>query len=93
MTDYKLLEEIKKLSEEIGDIGRQIINLSADVSKVSESTKDVNKTLLKLNVNIEEASNSSGKLTRALNRITLWGIVITGAGVFFAFFKFLYRGL
>jgi hypothetical protein len=37
--------------------------------------------LIKLNANLENANASSGKLTKALNRITLVGVIIAGLGV------------
>jgi len=37
--------------------------------------------LIKLNKNLETANTSSGKLTKALNRITLAGVIIAGLGV------------
>lgn len=40
--------------------------------------------LNKLNENLVTANESSEKLTKALNRITFWGVIIAGAGVLVA---------
>lgn len=49
--------------------------------------------LKKLNENIEAANNSSTKLTEALNRITLAGIIIAGIGVTVSVINFIFQYL
>lgn len=51
---------------------------------VYRAVGDIRDSLQTLNVNIKEANESSTKLTRALNKITLWGAIIAGVGVFVA---------
>lgn len=38
----------------------------------------------KFSKNIEESSRASEELTKALNRITLWGVIIAGISLFIA---------
>ncbi len=40
--------------------------------------------LNKLNGNLKESSESSTRLTKALNRLTFWGVLIAGFGVLIA---------
>ncbi len=56
----------------------------------------INEELKNLNSNIEKAITSSEKLTKALNKITLAGVIISSIGVaislayfFFEIFKFI----
>ncbi len=45
---------------------------------------DIRNNLVELNKNLNESNNSSSKLTRALNKITLFGVIIAGLGVLVA---------
>ena len=51
----------------------------------------IDEKLGKLNKNIEEANESSTKLTRALNRITLAGVIIAGLGIIVAVANLLFE--
>lgn len=51
---------------------------------VWKAVGDIRDSLQKLNSNINEANESSTRLTAALNKITLWGAIIAGAGVLVA---------
>lgn len=52
---------------------------------------DMRDGLNKLNDNIKNANDLSTKLTKALNRITFWGVVIAGAGIILAFLGLLFE--
>jgi hypothetical protein len=45
---------------------------------------DMRKQLEKLNANLEESSAVSDRLTRALHRIFLWGVIVASLGVLVA---------
>ena len=45
---------------------------------------DIRKQLEKLNANLEESSAVSDRLTRALHRISLWGVIVAALGVLVA---------
>ena len=63
-------------SEDLSEIDR-LLN-SGHPAKTSAG---VGKALLNLTSEISKASVESGKLTNALNRITLAGVIIAGIGV------------
>lgn len=50
---------------------------------------DIRDSLQTLNVNIKEANESSTKLTKALNKITLFGVIIAGSGIVVASASFI----
>jgi hypothetical protein len=65
-------------------------------SGVCHTIGEIKNNLIKLNENLEKANESSGKLTTALNQITLFGVIIAGLGVLtailslgFDFYKYL----
>ncbi len=47
--------------------------------------------LTDLNKNLENANKSSAKLTRALNKITLWGVIVASIGVLVALGALIFR--
>lgn len=51
---------------------------------VWKAVGDIRDSLQELNINLKQANDSSAKLTQALNKITLWGVIITGAGILVA---------
>ena len=51
---------------------------------VWKAVGDIRDSLQTLNVNIKDANESSTKLTRALNKITLWGVIVAGSGIMIA---------
>ncbi len=48
------------------------------------SIGEIKNSLINLNENLEKANESSGKLTKALNNITLFGVIVAGLGVLVA---------
>lgn len=53
-------------------------------SKTSTQVGDLGHKIDRLNTNLEESNKSSDKLTAALNRITLAGVIIAAIGVLVA---------
>jgi len=51
--------------------------LFATIGRIETNLADLNK-------NIKESNNSSINLTSALNKITLWGVIIAGSGILVA---------
>lgn len=49
---------------------------------------DIRDSLQELNINIKNANESSSKLTFALNKITLWGVIVAGLGILVALANF-----
>jgi len=51
---------------------------------VWKAVGDIRDSLQTLNANIKEANDSSTRLTKALNTITLWGVIVAGSGIIVA---------
>lgn len=89
---------------EFGKNREEKIDKFLDILAAFHSTKEtpigiystfgrIEDNLKKLNQNIEAANNSSGRLTKALNRITLAGIIIAGIGVLVSVINFVFQYL
>jgi hypothetical protein len=57
-------------------------------SKTSSQLAYLKNQIGRLNTNLEESNESSDKLTRALNKITLWGVIIAGVAAMIAIGNF-----
>lgn len=44
----------------------------------------IKEQLIALNANLKDSSDSSDRLAVALNRLTLWGLIVAGSGVMIA---------
>lgn len=62
------------------------IGLYSKIGKIEERIDELNKKLT-------ESNDSSDRLTRALNKITLAGIVIAGLGVIISILNFIFQYL
>ena len=56
---------------------------------VWKAVGDIRDSLQELNANIKQANESSTKLTAALNKITLWGVIVAGSGILVALSSFI----
>ena len=64
---------------------KQIQDLTARaVTKLTEEIKVLETT-------IKKADESSSKLATALNRLTLWGVIVVGTGILAALIQFLFE--
>jgi hypothetical protein len=52
---------------------------------------EIRGNLVKLNDNIKDANNSSDKLSKALNNLTLYGVIVAGCGVIVAIINLIIR--
>ncbi|MCF7835625.1 MAG: hypothetical protein K9M15_00685 [Candidatus Marinimicrobia bacterium] len=80
--------KIGYLNGKIERLQKTIDNFSVDLQK---NIKNTNDELIKLNGNIQDASSSSTQLAKALNKLTLFGVLVAGLGAFLMFIKFLYE--
>src|SRR3989344_646850 len=71
-------------SSQLGYLQNKIERLQNNVSQLNES-------FIKLNENIQKADKSSTKLAAALNRLTLGGVIVAGAGILLVLIKFLFE--
>lgn len=60
-----------------------------DYPGMRKAVGDIRDSLQELNSNIKVANESSTKLTAALNKITLWGVVVAGSGIIVALAAFI----
>lgn len=82
-------EDINQNGGTVGTgINRAIHKLTVAIfnsgSKTSTQVGYLGNKIDRLNANLEEANKSSDKLTKALNGITLAGVIIAGIGVLIA---------
>jgi predicted RNase H-like nuclease (RuvC/YqgF family) len=96
MSNFELegWEEINQNGGTVGTgINKAIHKLTVAIfnsgSKNSTQISYLGDKIDKLNINLEESNKSSDKLTKALNRITLAGVVIAGIGVLVAVGNFI----
>lgn len=61
------------------------------IDYTARATEKLVVKLNELNETVREASVSSGNLTKALNHLTFWGIIIAGVGVLVAFGNFIFE--
>ena len=71
-------------SSQLGYLQNKIKGLEGSVDKLNQQFK-------KLNENIEKADASSSKLAKALNRLTLGGVIVAGSGILLALAQFLFE--
>jgi len=71
-------------SSQLGYLQNKIERLQNNVSQLNES-------FIKLNENIQKADKSSTKLAAALNRLTLGGVIVAGAGILLVLIQFLFE--
>lgn len=94
--DKKEWEDINSNGGTIGTgINRAIHKLVHSIVNtrltISSQLSNLQSRIDNLNKNIEEANRSSSELSSSLNRLTLWGVIITGTGIVFAMVQFLYE--
>ena len=61
------------------------------VLEVSKSVNDLAPKLDKIVVSMDKASKSSERLARALNYLTLWGVVVSGLTLTWSIIQFFIR--
>lgn len=102
LTDKNIVSVIKathklvvSLANLRSGVSSQMSYLQNKVEKLQESINTLNADLKKgteqLNKNLENASTSSAKLAGALNRLTLWGVLVATAGVIVVLTRFLFE--
>lgn len=72
-------------------ISSQLGYLQNKIERLHNSADRLNQSFEKLNENIKKSDESSTKLATALNRLTLWGVIVVGSGIFLAFIQFIFE--
>lgn len=80
-------EKIDKFLDAVGWWHHQ----KEDRPGVWKAVGDIRDSLQELNSNIKEANETSTKLTAALNKITLWGVIVAGSGILVAIANFIFE--
>lgn len=76
------------VSSKIGYLNNKVERLHASIDRLDNTIKE---SVEKLSKDMEGASKSSANLASALNRLTLYGVLIASVGVFVSFLQFLYK--
>ncbi len=69
----------------------QLSHLHSKIGSLEESTNRMNGSFERLNKNIEKADESSTKLSKALNRLTFFGVLIAGISIVISLIQFLFE--
>lgn len=72
-------------------VSSQLGYLQNKIQRLHDSANQLNQSFIQLNEAIKKADESSTKLATALNRLTLWGVIIAGSGIFLALTQFLFE--
>lgn len=82
--DEETQEEVRKCASTLADyfsVRTTPTGLYKTIGKIDEKLGELNK-------NIKDANESSTKLTAALNKITLCGVIVAGSGILVALASF-----
>ncbi len=72
-------------------ISSQVGYLQNKVGDLQKSVNHLGQAFEQLNKNIENADKSSTDLSSALNKLTLYGVIVAGTGIFLALLQFLFE--
>lgn len=84
LTDKNMLSSTQAMQ-------KLVISLANLRSVISAQLGYLQNKLERLNENIKKADESSTKLAEALNRLTLWGVIVASTGIFLAIIQFFYE--
>lgn len=98
LTDKNILSLIKSAQKLVislanlrSAISSQIGYLKNKVEYLKDSVDRLNQSFVQLNENVKKADDSSAKLATALNRLTLGGVLVAGAGILLVLIQFLFE--
>jgi len=69
----------------------QLGYLQNKIERLQNNVNQLNESFVQLNENIKKADDSSTNLSKALNRLTLGGVVVAGVGITLVLVQFLFE--
>ncbi|MEK7553117.1 MAG: hypothetical protein AAB504_00275 [Patescibacteria group bacterium] len=85
---HKLVISIANLRS---GVSSQLGYLQNKIERLQDTADQLNQSFKQLNGNIKKSDESSTKLAAALNRLTLFGVLVAGIGILLALIQFLFE--